>query len=164
MRTPALDNFCAWLEQTQLSQAIQVHLWSVPAVQTIHILAIAAIMAAALMLNLRLLGIVGTDRPLAEVSRRLRPVIWWAFPVLLLTGSFLIVGEPQRSLESPVFQLKMLLIIAIIALMLAYQVPLGKDSKFWDAGGRSAGIKLIAVVSLALWVGILCAGRWIAYV
>lgn len=164
MRTPALDNFCAWIEQTQLSQAIQVHLWTVPAVQTMHILAIAAIMAAALMLNLRLLGVVGTDRPLVDVSKRLRPVIWWALPVLLLTGSFLIIGEPQRSLESPVFQLKMLLIIAIIILMLAWQAPLGKDSGYWDAGGRRTAIKLIAVVSLALWVGIICAGRWIAYV
>ena len=165
MRTQALDNFCAWIERTPLSQAIQVTSWSVPAVQTVHILAIAAVMAAVFMLNLRLLGIVGTDRPLAEVSARIRPVIWWTLPILLLSGAILIVGEPVRALENWVFQLKMTLLVAVIIITLAYQAPLNKDSNFWDAtSGRRGAIKLIAIVSLTLWVGIVCAGRWIAYV
>lgn len=163
MRTTSLDNFCAWIEQTSLSQAIQVTSWSVPAVQTVHILAIAAVLAAALMLNLRLLGVLGSDRSIAEFSKRFRPVIWWTLPVLLLSGTILIIGEPVRSLENPIFQLKMLLLLMVIILMLAYQAPLRKDSHYWDEGGRSAAIKVIAVVSLTLWVGIVCAGRWIAY-
>ena len=165
MRTQALDNFCAWIERTPLSQAIQVTSWSVPAVQTVHILAIAAVMAAVFMLNLRLLGIVGIDRPLAEVSARIRPVIWWTLPILLLSGAILIVGEPVRALENWVFQLKMTLLVAVIIITLAYQAPLNKDSNFWAAtSGRRGAIKLIAIVSLTLWVGIVCAGRWIAYV
>jgi len=165
MRTQALDNFCAWIERTPLSQAIQVTSWSVPAVQTVHILAIAAVMASVLMLNLRLLGIMGRDRPIAEVSARFRPVIWWTLPVLLISGAVLIVGEPVRFLENWVFQLKMTLLITVIVLTLAHQVPLKKDRNYWDAtGARRGAIKLIAMVSLALWVGIVCAGRWIAYV
>jgi hypothetical protein len=165
MRTQSLDNFCAWIEQTSLSQAIQVTSWSVPTVQTVHILAISAVMASVLMLNLRLLGIVSRERPLAEVSARFRPVIWWGLPVLLASGAILIVGEPVRSLENPIFQLKMTLLIAVIIVTLAYQAPLNKDSRYWEStAGRRAAIKLIAVVSLVLWVGIVCAGRWIAYV
>jgi uncharacterized membrane protein SirB2 len=164
MRTQSLDNLCAWIEQTPLSQAIQVTAWSVPAVQTVHILAIAAVMASVLMLNLRLLGVVGVDRSIAEVSARIRPVIWWTLPILLVSGLLLIIGEPVRSLENPIFQVKMLMLITVIVLTLAYQVPLTKDSHFWERSGRSITIKLIAIVSLALWVAIVCAGRWIAYV
>ncbi len=165
MRTQSLDNFCAWIEQTPLSQTIQVTAWSVPAVQTIHILAISAIMASVLMLNLRLLGVIGVDRSIAEVSARIRPVIWWTLPILLVSGVLLIVGEPVRSLENPIFQLKILMLISVIVLTLAYQAPLNKNSKFWDGGGRrSITIKLISIVSLALWIAIVCAGRWIAYV
>ena len=58
MRTQALDRFCSWLEQTPLSQAIQSAGWVVPTVQTIHILAIAAVLSSVLMLDLRLLGVV----------------------------------------------------------------------------------------------------------
>ena len=133
--------------------------------QTVHILAISAVMASVLMLNLRLLGIVGRERPLAEVSARFRPIIWWGLPILLASGAILIVGEPVRSLENWIFQLKMTLLIAVIVLTLAYQSPLKKDSHYWEStAGRRAAIKLIAVLSLALWVGIVCAGRWIAYV
>jgi hypothetical protein len=164
MRTPALDHFCAWLEQTQLSQAMQVHTWIVPAVQTVHILAIAAVMSSVLMLNLRLLGIAGADQPLAGVSARFRPVIWWTLPILLVSGSMLIVGEPVRSLENAFFQIKMLLLITVIIVTLGYQAPLNKDAGYWEASdARRGAIKLIAIFSLLLWVGIVCAGRWIAY-
>ena len=133
MRTPALDKFCAWLEQTPLSQAIQTAGWVVPAVQTVHILAIAAVMASALMIALRL-------------DARFRPVIWWALPVLAATGLVMIVGEPVRSLENPVFQLKMaLLATAIVVALLPYKN------------------RAVAVASLSLWIGIVFAGRWIAY-
>ena len=147
MRTQALDRFCSWLEHTPLSQTIQSTSWVVPAVQTIHILAIAAVMSSVLMLDLRLLGVVGTDQPLARVTSRFRPVIWWTLPVLLATGAVMIIGEPARSLANPVFQLKMLLLLAAIAVTVAFH----------------EGPRIIAVLSLALWIGIVFAGRWIAY-
>jgi len=147
MRTRALDSFCAWLEQTPLSQAIQSAGWVVPAVQTIHILAIAAVMSSVLMLDLRLLGIFGADQPLARATSRFRPVIWWTLPILLATGVVMIIGEPARSLANPVFQLKMLLLLTAITVTAALH----------------KGSRIIAIASLLLWVGIVFAGRWIAY-
>lgn len=165
MRTQSLDKFCAWIEQTSLSQTIQVTSWFVPTVQTVHILAVAAVMASIFMIDLRLLGIVGRDQPLARVSARYRPIIWWTLPVLLITGILMITGEPVRSLENWAFQLKMLLLIAAIAVTLSYQIPLNKDAQFWESSsGRRGAIRLIAILSLVLWIGIICAGRWIAYV
>jgi hypothetical protein len=100
-----------------------------------------------LMLDLRLLGIVGSDQPLARVTNRFRPVIWSTLPILLATGVVMIIGEPARSLANPVFQLKMLLLLAAIAVTAAFH----KESR------------IIAILSLSLWVGIVFAGRWIAY-
>lgn len=143
---------------------MQTTSWIVPLVQTIHILAIAAVMSSVLMIDLRLLGIVGRDQPLARVSDRFRPVIWWTLPILLVTGILMIIGEPVRSLESPVFQLKMALLVAAMIVTLSYQVPLGRVPSFWDLSiGRRGVARIIAVLSLLLWVGIVFAGRWIAY-
>ena len=165
MRTKALDQLCAWLENTPMSQTIQTVDWIVPAVQTVHILAIAAVMSSVLMINLRLIGVLGRDQPLPAFSARFLPVIWWALPVLLATGLIMAIGEPVRSLENWIFQLKMCLVIAAIAITWGFQAPLKKNPEFWSVtGGRRTASRLLAGVSVLVWVAIVMAGRWIAYV
>ena len=164
MRTRAILDFCAWIEQTSLSVYVQNTPVVVPAVQTIHILAVAAVLASALMIDLRLLGISGRELPLTRVSARFRPVIWWALPVLLITGMIMISGEPARSLANWVFQLKMLFLLSAIAVTLGLQAPLKGNPGYWESSGaRRGAAKALAVVSMLLWIGIVCAGRWIAY-
>jgi Family of unknown function (DUF6644) len=147
-----------------MSHTIQTINWIVPAVQTLHILAIAAVMSSVLMINLRLVGALGRDQPLPRFSARFLPVIWWALPVLLITGAIMVIGEPMRSLENVVFQLKMCLVLAAIAITLGFQAPLKRNPAFWErTASRRGGALTMAVVSLALWVSIVFAGRWIAY-
>jgi hypothetical protein len=147
-----------------VSQTIQSTGWIVPTVQTVHILSIAAVLSSVLMIDLRLMGVLGRDQPLARVSERFRHVIWWTLPVLLATGSVMIIGEPARSLANPVFQLKMAILIAAMIVTLSYQVPLARNPAFWELStGRRRTARIIAVLSLALWAGIVFAGRWIAY-
>jgi hypothetical protein len=158
----SLDRFCFWLEHTSWSQTIQSTAWIVPTVQTVHILAVATVVASALMLNLRLIGLVGLDQPLERLSARFLPAIWWTLPVLLLTGVIMIIGEPARSLKNPVFQLKMGLLVAALGVTAFYALRLKRGGDRLAAGGRGAAL-LIAIPALALWTGIVFAGRWIAY-
>ena len=159
--TRSLHHFCSWLQATPLSQAIQNTSWVVPLVQTIHILSIAAVISSVLMIDLRLIGILGRDQPMARVFQRFRPTIWRTLPILLFTGVVLIIGEPARSLENPVFKLKMALLAAAIAVTLALQAPLRKDPLYWDAaGGRRGAVRIIVALSLMSWSGIVLAGRW----
>jgi hypothetical protein len=159
-----LDHFCSWLEQTALSQMIQTTRWIIPTVQSIHILSISLLIASALMIDLRLLGFVGLDQSLKRVSARFLPFIWWTLPVLLATGSIMIIGEPVRSLENPVFALKMCLLVGAIVVTGVYQLRLRNDAVFTGPGAVSrAAVWPVAILSLLLWVGIIFAGRWIAY-
>ena len=50
-----------------------------------------------------------------------------------------------------------------IVVTLIFQIPLGRNASYWDAGSRRALARIIAVASLLLWTGIVFAGRWIAY-
>jgi putative copper export protein len=156
-----LNSVCVWIDGTALSQAIQNAPWVVPTVQTVHILAIAALMGSMMMINLRLVKLVGRDQPLAQVSGRFSPVIWWALPVLLVSGIFLIIGEPARALKNNIFQIKMLLVISAIFVTLFFAKPLKKNPAHWDS--RSGTGMLVALISISLWVAIIFAGRWIAY-
>jgi hypothetical protein len=159
-----IDAFCWWLEHTALSQTIQTIDWIVPAVQTIHILAITVVAASALMINLRLIGAFSADRPLREVSARFLPLVWWPLLVLLATGAIMIIGEPARSLKNPAFLLKMALLVSALTVTLIYQILLRRDPALGSpASGHRAAATAIATLSMMLWAGIIFAGRWIAY-
>src|SRR5450631_3451329 len=127
-----LASFGAWLELTTFSRLLQTVAWTIPAVQTIHILSVAAVMGSMLLFNLRLLGVNGTDLPLARASTRFIPVIWGSVLVLLASGAVMIAAEPGRSLLNPVFQLKMSLLLAALALTVATERPLRHNPSFWN--------------------------------
>lgn len=151
--------FCDWLSNTSLSQAIQNHNWVIPSVQSVHILAIATVMASVVMMDFRLLGVHGRGQTIPQVAHRFLPWVWCAVCVLAATGTILIIGEPGRELESQVFWLKMTLLACVLVLTGAFQF--GAFRGFWEKRRLLACIT--AVASLGLWVAILAAGRWIAY-
>jgi hypothetical protein len=159
-----LARFSSWLELTPFSRFLQTVEWVIPAVQTLHILAIAAVMGSMLLFNLRLLGVSAKDVPLARISQRFLPVIWVAFWALLTTGAVMIAAEPGRSLLNPVFQLKMALLLMALALTFAMERALRRSPTDWASSAAWTWVaRLGASVSIGLWVAILCAGRWIAY-
>ncbi len=88
--------------------------------------------------------------------------MWITLIVLLCSGTILIIGEPGRELLSQVFWIKMFLLIAALILTATFQQVLQRNKSFWDRN-RLAAITL-GSVSLVIWVGIVAAGRWIAYV
>lgn len=164
MRTLALLNFCSQIEESSLSQLVQSTPWIVPTVQTLHILGIAALLSSVLMINLRLLGITAKDQSLVAVNASFSVVIRLVLPFLLVTGMIMISGEPARSLANSVFQIKMLLLLTSIIVMWAVHRSLKFDPVYWERSTyRKWAAKLVAMMSLGLWVGIVCAGRWIAY-
>jgi uncharacterized membrane protein SirB2 len=160
----SLNDFCVWLDQTWPSQIIQSRAWVVPTVQSIHILAFALVVASALMINLRLTGVFARDQSLDRIAARFLPFIWWPMLVLLATGAIMIVGEPARALKNPVFQLKIVLVIAAVVVTCIFQRMRRNPGLGDPARGARSAARLVAFVSMALWVSIIFAGRWIAYV
>jgi hypothetical protein len=163
--TSSVQAFSDWLAATPLSTQIKTVDWIIPTVQTIHILSISIVISAAAMVDLRVLGVLSRGQPLAAVAHRFVPWIWWTLVVLLLSGSTLIVAEPGRSLRNPAFILKMSMLAAVLALTLLFQRGLRHHDRFWESSsGRRIGARLIAAASLVFWIGIVFAGRWIAYI
>jgi hypothetical protein len=157
-----IREFCEWLSATALSQGIQDTSWIIPTVQTIHIVSIAIVMTSMAMLDLRLVGIAGRRQSLPDMAGRFLPWAWVALVVLLCSGSLLIIGEPRRDLMNTVFWTKMSLLAAALVLTLTFQLVLRRDRSFWDRNRLVA--VLLGSVSLLIWMGIIGAGRWIAYV
>ena len=145
---------------TAASGYIADHLWVTPAVQSVHILAIAGLSGSVLMLGARLTRIAGADLPLKAVDRRFSRWIWWSALVLLVSGIVLVIGEPGRELLNTLFRVKMLLVLALLGLVWTFQRGLRGHTDAW-ADGR--GVALGIGMGL-LWFAIVAAGRWIAYI
>ena len=161
MALSVLTPFTTWLAATPVSMAIgEVH-WTTPAIQCVHILSVAVTMSAILMVDLRLLGAFGDIDSAQAFSKRYLPWVWWALPVLFVTGATLIVGEPRRSLQNPTFVLKMSLLVVAAALTALTEQPLLRNAAFWQS--RKASARVLAVASLMVWAAIVLCGRWIAY-
>lgn len=133
-----------------------------PIVQTIHILSVVAVVASIVFIHLRVLGLALPSQSLNEMMRRLLPWTWWALPVLLVSGLPFILARPQRYFLNPVFGIKVLSITLVLAITYVFVRALKK------AGGDdvklSLGLKLLSAISISLWLLIILAGRWIAYV
>ena len=152
-----------WLTATPLSHAIGTRFWVVPVVQSIHILAIAVVMASIAMLDLRLAGMTGREQSVQGMTRRFYPWIWGALAVLFLTGLVMIMSEPGRELLNWVFWTKMGLILGAI-LFTAPVRTLVEDVRYRDLpANKRALVRTCAFISLVLWVAVVTCGRWIAY-
>jgi hypothetical protein len=159
-----LADLSKWLAATPLSDTIRTVGWIIPALQTIHILAVAVVFSSAILVNLRVFGLLQRNVPLADVARRFLPVIWPVLIILLLTGGLLIVGEPRRSLLNSTFYIKMVLLAVAVVLTVGLQVSLAAAPQFWQRRlGARIAVRLAATLSIVVWCGIIFAGRWIAY-
>ena len=154
--------FAEWLGSTPLSIAIQSRLWLTPLLQTIHITMIGIVFVSMLMVALRVLGQVRADEPLAEVWHRFAPWFWAALGVMLGTGVILTIGEPVREVSALSFWLKMSLIVIGVISALYFGRTVGAA-----AGGanpvHSSRARVVAVVTILLWLAIIFLGRSIAY-
>lgn len=164
MAASSLHQFCEWLASTRASSTIQDVSWIIPAVQTVHIACVAVLIGSVVMLDMRMFGIAGRGDSIAATAKRLLPWIWWPLPVFLATGLILIVAEPSRELENTTFYNKMILLVGALIATGVLQATVRRNPAFWEGSRvRLGAAKGLALVSLALFVGIVFAGRLIAY-
>jgi hypothetical protein len=155
-----LERLVAWIETLRLHNVMQTVDWAVPAVQTVHLLAIAAVFASSLVLALRAAHVSGIDWSPARWGQRLNAWVGAGLVVLLLSGAVLIVGEPGRSLLNATFQTKMLLLIAAVTVFLILTHRLAR----LDPPDRATWVeRALAGLLVLLWLAIIGCGRWIAY-
>jgi uncharacterized membrane protein len=160
-----MDSLAQSISLTPLSLWIQSTLWVVPWVQTIHIIAIGLLLSSVFMIDMRILNLTGRGQSIAETARRFSPWVWIGFTILLVSGTILVIGEPVRSLLNVFFWTKMgLLAVALISVAF-FQVTLRTHPEMWEeTHARRTLTKVLAVAALVVWLGIIFAGRFIAYV
>lgn len=154
-----LHQFSNWLSSTAFSVAIQSKTWAIPAIQTVHILGLALVITAALVLALRFVGAGLTAEALPELAGRFTRLIWWLLLLVAASGILLIVAEPGRTITNPVFYAKMIL-LAVAILLTLWLASAARRAAEQPGALHKAG----AALSVLLWASIIFCGRFIAYI
>jgi hypothetical protein len=160
-----VKEFADWLAQTGPSVFIKTHnAWMIPSIQSIHIIAIGIAIGSVFLICARVLGFAAMDQTVRQVNRRFFPWLHAALWVLLASGILMIVGEPSRELVSFSFWAKMTLLAIGLGTAIAFTSAVRAHETEWDeALVKRAPVKIWAVVTMLVWLGVIVCGRLIAY-
>ncbi len=154
----------AWLHDTAFSELMRDSTWAEPIVETIHVLTLTVFLGFVLLLDLRLLGLAMSRRRISVLFEQLNPGLFGGFAVMVVTGLLLFSADPLSFYSTLFFKLKMLMLLLAGLNVLVFNFTLGRRLPEWDLDPRTPwGAKAAGIVSLVLWVGIVAAGRGIAY-
>jgi len=149
-----------WFETTTIGEAIKNSSWAFAVIESVHLLALAVIGGAVLMLDLRLLGLGLRRQPIPEVAREAQPWLVGSLIVMLITGFALFSSEATKCYYSTPFWVKM----TSLALAMAFTFTVRRRVSFeGDGRVRPIVLRLVALVSLTLWFGVGAGGRWIGF-
>lgn len=154
-----------WVEQSALGVFMrESSLWTYPIVNLLHVFGIAALFGAAMIIDLRLLG-VWRAVPLRSVTRVGVPVAATGLFLAVVTGAGLLATQATEYLGNPFLLIK----FSAIAVGLANAAAV-RASPAWQAlgerdltPGEHRRLALVGGISLFSWIAAISAGRLIAY-
>lgn len=155
--------FLGWLEATPLSLAMRHSLWMYPIVEIVHIVGFITLVGSVAMFDLRVLGF---SRSLS-VQALGRHLLRWTVASLVLVvpaGGMMFSAHPQDFIENSVFQVKLTLIAAAGVNAILFHTGVYRSVDAWNKDVDAPALaKGQAVLSLAIWIGVISCGRLLAY-
>jgi hypothetical protein len=162
---PFLLHVCQWLYSTKLSTSIRESTWVFPIIESIHTLGIVLVVGTVAVFDLRLLGFFMKREPVSRIASQVLPWTWAGFAVMFITGLLLAVAESATIYFNAAFRVKLLLLALVGLNPLIFHFTTYRSVHTWDlADVTPLRARTAATCSLVLWMGIIIAGRLIAYI
>jgi hypothetical protein len=156
----SLLEFFEWCEASAIGEAIRSSPWLFPVIESIHLLGLAMLGGALLVLDLRLLNLALRLQPVTQLAKDTQPWVVGSLVVMISTGIPLFLSESIKCYYSPAFWVKMTALP--LAILFTFTVR-RKIATADETRVRPALYKLVALVSLSLWFTVGAGGRWIGF-
>lgn len=152
-----MDEVLTRLAATSLAEWMRLSRWGYASVNTLHVLGIALLVGAIVPLDLRLLGLRRNIR-LADAASLLQPLAITGLLLAATSGILLFLADPRGYAATPLFLLKLLLVLMAVSNALALNLGTGLTR------ASTARLHLLGTLSLVLWLLVLCTGRFLAFI
>jgi hypothetical protein len=163
MHEPVGPAFLVYLETSGLAALMRQSQWLYPIVEIVHILGFVTLVGSVAMFDLRLLGL----SPRLPVAGMARHLLRWSLGSLLLvvpSGLMMFSAHATEFADNTAFRVKMALLVAAAANAVWFHRTSFRSVAEWNTDvPPPPGSRIAAVVSLLLWIGVICCGRLIAY-
>src|SRR5262249_11073948 len=106
--TSLLMTLVNWCSTTGPIVFVRDSRFGMPAVQAVHLVGLTVLLAAVLLLNMRLAGLGMMDWTLPWLERQLKPWALGAVTLVILSGVLIFLGTPSKYLASNPFRFKMM--------------------------------------------------------
>jgi len=160
----SLLSFLEWLASTEWSVALHESLYMYPLIESTHVLALTVFVGLAVILDLRLLGLILRNVPVSQILSRVLPWTKVGFAVMFTTGLLLFYAIPVRNYQNIFFRVKVVMLILAGINVWLFHTRVERTVPEWDLSPViPKAARTAAIVSLVLWAGIVVAGRMIAY-
>ena len=148
------------LEDSAIGEAIRNSLWLFPVVEAFHLVGLAMIGGAILVVDFRLLGLGLRSHPVSRLARDTQPWVIGSLVLMVLSGFPLFLSEAIKCYYSFAFWTKMtsLLLAVMFTFTIRRYVAFAPDGRFSPARHRA-----VAIASLLLWSTVGWGGRWIGF-
>ena len=151
--------FFQWCESLWLGQFVVGSNWLFPVIEAVHLLFLSLLGGAVLVVDLRLLGLGLKGRSASELWRAARPWMIAAVAGMIATGVPLFLSEAIKCYYNDSFWVKMTTLPIAIAFAFTIRARATED-----AVRNTARRQMLAgALSIALWVTVAAAGRWIGF-
>ena len=160
----SIADLCLAVRNTEFFTSIRESLLLYPIIMATHLSSIALFGGLILMTDLRLLGLAMKHVSIADMVRQTRLLKRIGFVIMVSCGIMLAGSKLETYYLNPYFQLKMTLLLLVGVHALVFRRSVYANPERLDSMGAPPRIaKIAACTSMILWLGILSAGRWIAY-
>jgi hypothetical protein len=151
------------IEGSALGQAMRQWLWLYPSIEIVHLCGIALLVGSIAVLDLRLLGF---SRRLSVRALAAHALPWTigSFVLILPSGLAMFVAHAGDLIASPVFALKICLIMAAGINAAVFHAVVFRGAARWDVDVMPPpAARFAAGLSLAIWLSVIACGRLLAY-
>ncbi|HXZ52358.1 MAG TPA: DUF6644 family protein [Burkholderiales bacterium] len=132
------------------------------AVAIVHLTGVALLVGSVAVLDLRLLGLSRTI-PVRRLAAHVLPWTAASFLLIVPSGLLLFLARAGELIGSPLFALKMMLILAGGTNAALFHAGVFRGAERWDTQVMPpAAARLAAALSLGVWFSVLACGRLLA--
>lgn len=151
------------LEDSGLATTIRHSSYLFPFLEAVHVMALSLVLGTITVVDLRLLGLASKERSAERVSMELLAWTWAGFALAVLTGVVMFTTNARVYAHNTAFQIKLVLLALAGLNMLVFHLTSARTMSRWDRQAAPPLGKAAAVLSLALWIAVVFAGRVIGF-